>query len=92
MAPRGNNGRLIRNDDGGPRPVIENSYNPGSDKGPTDNTAWLINNPDFDERPATIEEFLAPVILILTALNPNSYRAALGCALVSKSSNRYFWN
>lgn len=72
MAPRGNNGRLIRNDDGGPRPVIENSYNPGKDKGPTDNTAWLINNPDFDERPATMEEFLGPgYIDIDRNQNPN---------------------
>lgn len=41
-----------------PPPGASNSWGPG--QGQNDLTAWLIANPDFEDRPATIEQFLGP--------------------------------
>lgn len=59
--PAGNAGARITN----------NSWNPGAPN-QVDNTAWLIDNPDFDEKPATMEQFLGPGYLdIDRTQNPN---------------------
>lgn len=61
MARRSESSKLRKNDDKFQVKRIDNFYNPASNAPvERDNTNWLINNPDFDERPATIEEFLGP--------------------------------
>lgn len=55
-----------------PRIANNNWGTGGGNNPPPDNTAWLINNPDFDEKPATMLEFLGPGYLDIDPVqNPN---------------------
>ncbi|AXH46463.1 terminase [Gordonia phage RobinSparkles] len=74
MPPRNKKvGVLKSNPIQAPRPrIANNNWGTGGNNPPPDNTAWLINNPEFDEKPATMEQFLGPGYLDMDPTqNPN---------------------
>lgn len=58
----------------------DNFNNPNFDptKKKVDRVKWLIDNPDFDERPATIEEFLGPGYLDIDRTQNRNLRKGVG--------------
>lgn len=59
---------------------IDNEFDPNADpdKPKVDTITWLIQNPDFDERPATIEEFLGPGYLDIDRSQNQNLRPGVG--------------